>query len=137
MIVGAKGGEPRPCRRMAAASPNGPLTDRGSSCCKARSSIELRETAASPYLAIGQPFSPRFSRDGVGLLQRHHRTTRGSRPVETVVDGRHEVSRLTRLEGRRGHLGVRVLHGRRYLYFTWREDDGDIWVMDVVPDVRE
>ena len=20
-----------------------------------------------------------------------------------------------------------------YLYFTWQEDDGDIWVMDVVP----
>ena len=25
----------------------------------------------------------------------------------------------------------------RYLYFTWREDDGDIWVMDVAPGVNQ
>ncbi len=24
----------------------------------------------------------------------------------------------------------------RYLYFIWREDDGDIWVMDVVKKMR-
>jgi Tol biopolymer transport system component len=42
-----------------------------------------------------------------------------------------KVSRLTRLEGRRGNIGNYFAADGRYLYFTWREDDGDIWVMDV------
>ena len=50
---------------------------------------------------------------------------------------RGQVSRLTKLEGRRGNIGDSFATDGRYLYFTWREDDGDIWVMDVVKDVRE
>jgi hypothetical protein len=41
------------------------------------------------------------------------------------------VSRVTQLEGRRGDLGAFAIDDQ-YLYFTWREDEGDIWVMDVV-----
>jgi Tol biopolymer transport system component len=48
-----------------------------------------------------------------------------------------KVSRLTKLEGRRGNIGSNFATDDRYLYFTWREDDGNIWVMDVVKDVRE
>jgi hypothetical protein len=47
------------------------------------------------------------------------------------------VSRLTKLEGRRGNIGGDFATDGRYLYFTWREDDGNIWVMDVVTDVRK
>jgi Tol biopolymer transport system component len=40
--------------------------------------------------------------------------------------------RLTRLSSRDGALGVfTVARGPDYLYFTWRNDLGDIWVMDV------
>jgi hypothetical protein len=46
--------------------------------------------------------------------------------------GDDKVSRLTKLEGRRGNIGDRFATDGRYLYFTWQEDDGDIWVMDVV-----
>jgi hypothetical protein len=46
-----------------------------------------------------------------------------------------EVFRLTNLEGRRGATGS-IAVDLHYLYFTWREDDGDIWVMDVANDDR-
>jgi hypothetical protein len=38
------------------------------------------------------------------------------------------------LKGRRGSIGNVFANDDRYLYFTWREDVGDIWVMDVVSD---
>jgi Tol biopolymer transport system component len=43
--------------------------------------------------------------------------------------------RLTRLSGKGGSLGT-LGHavGRTHLYFTWRTDVGDIWVMDVRPE---
>ncbi len=48
----------------------------------------------------------------------------------SLADG--AISRLTRLEGRRGSLGYYFAADARYLYVIWLEDDGDIWVMDVV-----
>ena len=40
---------------------------------------------------------------------------------------------LTRLEGRVGFIGWNnVSVDDCYLYFTWREDCGDLWVMDIV-----
>jgi hypothetical protein len=49
----------------------------------------------------------------------------------SVESGRRR--RLTRLEGRRGKLGAFALAtDGQYLYFTWRQDVGDLWVMDVV-----
>lgn len=41
---------------------------------------------------------------------------------------------VTDLAGRRGRLGAGVATDGRQLYFTWREEPGDIWVMDVVQD---
>jgi hypothetical protein len=49
--------------------------------------------------------------------------------------GSGQISRLTRLEGRRGNIGYDFATDDRYLYFTWREDEGDIWVMDVATDL--
>jgi hypothetical protein len=42
------------------------------------------------------------------------------------------VRRLTRLEGRRGRIGDQFVVDSDHLYFTWYEDDGDVWVMDVM-----
>jgi Tol biopolymer transport system component/serine/threonine protein kinase len=48
----------------------------------------------------------------------------------SLGDGKN--SRLTQLQGRPGNIGNAFATDDRYLYFTWREDEGDIWVMDVV-----
>ena len=81
-----------------------------------------------------RPFSPRFSPDGQSI---YFSTITG--PPEnhdlwklSLADGR--TSRLTQLEGRRGRLGYFFAADARYLYLTWYEDDGDIWVMDVATD---
>jgi Tol biopolymer transport system component len=45
---------------------------------------------------------------------------------------------LTELQGRRGTLGlVSLATDGQYLYFTWMEELGDLWVMDVVEENRE
>jgi Tol biopolymer transport system component len=48
----------------------------------------------------------------------------------SLADG--TTSRLTKLEGRRGRLGYYFAADERNVYFTWLDDEGDIWVMDVV-----
>ncbi len=54
---------------------------------------------------------------------------------EVSVDGSPE-RRLMELAGKRGSLVIPDSHASdgRYLYFSWREHQGDIWVMDVVQD---
>ena len=86
---------------------------------------------------IGPGYTPRFSADGQSL---YYSVVTG--PPEnqalwklSMADGK--VSRLTKLEGRRGRLGYVYAADAHYLYFTWSEDDGDIWVMDVMMDVSE
>ena len=49
----------------------------------------------------------------------------------SLADG--AISRLSRLEGRRGLLGYYFAADAQYLYVVWRENDGDIWMTDVVP----
>jgi Tol biopolymer transport system component len=82
--------------------------------------------------SVGGSATARFSPDGKSIYysvatgpKEHHDLWKLS------LDGG-LVSRLTKLEGRRGALGAVFATDGRYLYFTWREDDGDIWVMDVV-----
>jgi Tol biopolymer transport system component/predicted Ser/Thr protein kinase len=41
-------------------------------------------------------------------------------------------ARLTDFSGRRGGLDALMTTDGQYIYFQWREDIGDIWVMDVV-----
>jgi Tol biopolymer transport system component len=43
-----------------------------------------------------------------------------------------QVSRLTQLAGPRGQIGYTFAADERFVYFIWYEDEGDIWVMDVV-----
>jgi Tol biopolymer transport system component len=72
----------------------------------------------------------RFSRDGRSVV---YAERAGQWPRNfwrlSISDG--SVSRVTELTGRRGDLGSFATH-EEALYFTWREDEGDIWVMDVM-----
>jgi len=46
------------------------------------------------------------------------------------ADGSREEP-VTRLTGKRGVLGANIANDGKYLYFTWREDVSDIWMMEV------
>ena len=78
-----------------------------------------------------RPYSPQFSRDGHSI---YYGVVTGPREAHdlwrvSLVDG--SISPLTNLQGRRGRLGYVFSADAQYLYFTWGEDDGDIWVIDV------
>ena len=49
--------------------------------------------------------------------------------AKSLHDGREYP--VTDFEGRRGNLGWDLATDGQNLYFTWGEDLGDIWVMDV------
>jgi hypothetical protein len=80
-----------------------------------------------------QSLTPRFSSDGQSLYYAVVSGPKADRNLWklSLVDGK--ASPLTRLDGRRGNLNYYFARDARSLYFTWREDEGDIWVMDVVP----
>ena len=84
-----------------------------------------------------QAYSLRFSRDGQSIYYSVVTGPREKHDFWKVSLGNGKVSRLTKLEGRRGNIGSDFATDDRYLYFTWREDDGDIWVMDVAADARK
>jgi TolB protein len=46
-------------------------------------------------------------------------------------------SLITDLAGRVGSLGPHLATDGEFLYFQWREDLGDIWVMDILTDANE
>jgi Tol biopolymer transport system component len=81
--------------------------------------------------------SPRFSRDGQSIYYVVNSGPRENHDIWKLSLSDGKISRLTKLEGRHGNIGYTLSSDSRYVYFTWREDDGDIWVMDVVNDGRE
>jgi Tol biopolymer transport system component len=90
-------------------------------------------------LTKGQSTSPRWSPDGAWIYFTTFRdsggiTTQLERPGLNIwrvsPDGKSE-SPVTQLNGRRGYLGWAIATDGRWIYFTWREDVSDIWVMDV------
>jgi Tol biopolymer transport system component len=83
-----------------------------------------------------QVYSLRFSRDGRSAYYYVDQPREKNDFWKLSLDNG-KVSRLTQLEGRRGNLADHFATDGRYLYFTWREDDGDIWVMDVATDARK
>ncbi|GMR24097.1 MAG: hypothetical protein BMS9Abin37_2594 [Acidobacteriota bacterium] len=85
---------------------------------------------SDPELLIERRSSrPRFSEDGTEL----YFLGGDDIWVHSVEDG--EELQLTDLTGKRGRRGNFALStDGEYLYFTWAEDLGDIWVMDVVTD---
>jgi Tol biopolymer transport system component len=79
--------------------------------------------------AVQQAAASRFSRDGRSIYYSVLAGVESQLWKLSLSDGK--ISRLTQLEGRRGRLGYNFAVDDRYIYFTWNEDDGDIWVMDV------
>jgi TolB protein len=73
----------------------------------------------------GEPY-PIWSRDGraVYFLDRND--------LWMVPPEGGDARKLTDLSGKRGSMALDLATDGQYLYFTWREDAGDIWVMDVV-----
>ncbi|MBA3271898.1 MAG: PD40 domain-containing protein [Acidobacteria bacterium] len=135
LIVGAQGGEPRQLARgnsgdAAAWSPDGRWLVFRRQDRLYRVARDGGEPSPLPPTAE-PPYTPRFSRDGRSI---YFSAITGPRENHdhwklSLADG--QISRLTKLQGRRGSLGYVFATDERYLYFTWREDDGDIWVMDV------
>ena len=133
-IVDASGGEPRfltPASDVGDWSPDGnwAVIPRGGGLYRVAKdggeAVLLRATGEQPY-------SPRFSHDGRWIYYAVVTGPPENRGLwQMSIDGR-TVSRLTQLDGRRGQLGYAFAADARYLYFLWHEDEGDIWVMDVV-----
>jgi Tol biopolymer transport system component/tRNA A-37 threonylcarbamoyl transferase component Bud32 len=80
-------------------------------------------------LAIQQAYGARFSRDRRSIYYSALVGRQSQLRKLSLSDGK--VSQVTELKGRRGRFGQIAGTDDRYLYFTWNEDDGDIWVMDV------
>jgi Tol biopolymer transport system component len=135
-IVNAKGGE----ARSVAAGGSGESFPDGHAFLISREGRLYRVAqdggTPSPLPPTGEePSKLRFARDGRSI---YYSVISGPREKHdfwrlSLADGK--VSRLTKLEGRRGNIGDAFATDGRYLYFNWREDDGDIWVMDVATDV--
>jgi len=142
LLVNTKGGEPRPLGpgidSLVEWSPDGRWLVFQRDGRLFRVTRDGAQPTELPFrLGGGQPSSVRFSRDGRSI---YYSVTTGPRETHdfwklSLTDG--EVSRVTKLEGRRGDISDEFAVDDRYLYFVWREDDGDIWVMDVVKGVKE
>ena len=81
-------------------------------------------------LTKGEAFTPRWSPDGKDIY--FVRQTQSNNIWRLTVDSRQEHA-VTALNGlRRGLLGsVGMAVDGQYLYFTWEESVGDIWVADI------
>jgi TolB protein len=76
--------------------------------------------------------APTWSRDGAHVF--FFRSTAGSTDLWSVSVETREARPLTNLVGRRGTLGaVGMATDGEFIYFTWRDDVGDIWVTDLNP----
>lgn len=136
-IVGSEGGIPRRVTSSPAIdsfpqwSPDGKsllfASDRSGNLLLYRMSLE----GGSP-VALSQhgALYPRWAENGRQIYFTGAGEGSGTLWIMNVEDGR--VRRLTDLSGRRGDLGIVALaaHGD-HLFFTWEEEVGDIWVMDV------
>ena len=79
---------------------------------------------------LGRGGSFRWSLDGKRI---YFRLQGQSISELSVEDGAERL--VADLAGKRGELGVNnnfLATDGKHLYFLWREDFGDIWVMDVV-----
>jgi Tol biopolymer transport system component len=105
-------------------SPNGEWVIRGNP-------LRLVERASGKFRSFpgARGGNPRFSRDGQSIYTNVLDPGEPSHWRLSLTDGK--TSQLTKLDGPRGRLGWVFSADDRYLYFTWYDDEGDIWVMDV------
>jgi Tol biopolymer transport system component len=138
-IVNAKGGDPRFVTE--AGGDSGAWWPDGRALAFERQGSLYRvDKVSGEQIVIArsgdQPYSLRFP-DAQSLYYSVISGPRDKHDFWKLSLGNGKVSRLTKLEGRRGNIGYEFATDGRYLYFTWREDEGDIWVMDVATDVRK
>ena len=87
-------------------------------------------------LSEGPTGAPRWAPDGRHIYFVGRRDRSDNVWAVSTKDGSERP--VTDLRGKRGSIGRRALAtDGEYLYFTWEEDTGDIWVMDVVTDESE
>jgi Tol biopolymer transport system component/serine/threonine protein kinase len=85
---------------------------------------------AAVRLTEGEAWSPVWSRDGREIYYPGGGVRSGN--FYAVSPDTHKERRVTDFVGRRGVLGLQPPDtDGKYIYYTWREDLGDIWVMDV------
>jgi Tol biopolymer transport system component/serine/threonine protein kinase len=87
--------------------------------------------------SAGGSLASRFSSDGKSIYYSVVEGPKENHDLWKLSLDSGDISRLTKLQGRRGALGQVFTTDGRSLYFTWREDEGDIWVMDVASAARE
>jgi Tol biopolymer transport system component len=81
-------------------------------------------------MSQGPGNSPRWAPDGDLIIFPGVEERRGNLWVLSIKD--HSERPLTDLTGKRGTIGSTFpATDGRFIYFTWRDDVGDIWVMDV------
>jgi Tol biopolymer transport system component len=150
-VVAASGGESRQIMKTGSQGLLGTmefsLAPDGRSFVLAASRSTVRRIWRAPAsggdlqpLTNEQAGAPSWSRDGRWVYFTTYRDSPGTsyqleRPGLNIwrvsSDGAREQP-VTQLIGRRGWLGQNITNDGRYLYFTWREDVADIWMMDVV-----
>jgi Tol biopolymer transport system component len=133
MIVPASGGEPRVVpgvgQGIAEWSPTGSLvlTRQGRLFQVGRNGgtpSPLPETRGRPQIV-------RFLPDGNSLLYSVIAGPSEDQQIWRMQLGDGKLSRVTQFAGRRGGLNENFTTDGKDLYIVWREDEGDIWVMDV------
>ena len=91
---------------------------------------EIRAGGEPQLLSRGPARNPRFSPNGRAIYFHGDGVRSGNIWRLDLATGAETA--VTRLEGRRGALGLSGLAtDGEYLYFTWEEDLGDLWVLDV------
>ena len=92
----------------------------------------VRRDGGEPQLLTTGIGLPTWSRDGAHVF--FVRATAGSRNLWSASVETRQARPLTNLSGRRGTLGVMgTASDGKFIYFTWRDDVGDIWVTDIDP----
>ena len=93
-------------------------------------------TEAALEFQVEDPNVPRWSRDGKRVFFAGRPGT--NRNLWAVSPEDETVQAMTELVGRQGRVSSTCLAtDGQFLFFGWREDLGNIWVMDVVTDEEE
>jgi hypothetical protein len=82
------------------------------------------------FSADGRDLVYGANREGVWQLCRRPMDQLEASEERVPLDGTEHP--VTDLKGRRGNLGWDLAADGQFVYFTWQENFGDIWVMDVV-----
>ncbi len=138
-VVAAEGGTPQQLTRepgydeMPRYSPDGErLAFVSSRAARDLSVWVMPSEGGEPEVLSGNDaYFPMWSADGSDVYFIRRRPAVGDIWRVSVRDRRER--QMTALAGRAGAIGTYGLAvDAQYIYFTWREDLGDIWVMDVI-----